>query len=112
MIDEYDKDYFLLSCDLCGITEDGPFATFMESVKYKKDNPDQWKSLFLKNPYDGKSKWHDVCAGCFPKTPMAKWKYIPTSKRSRAMRKEKASESLTNIANQIARTINKRRNSL
>jgi len=112
MIDEYERNYFLLSCDLCGITEEGPFATFKEAVRYKKDNPDEWKSLFLKNDYNGKQEWHDVCAGCFPKTVMANWKYIPTSKRTRPLKTEKASEEITSMANQIARAINKRRREL
>ena len=108
MIDEYDKNYFLLSCDICGITEEGPFATFNEAVEYKKNNSDVWKSLFLKDESDGKYKWHEVCKGCFPKTVLGKWKYIPTSKRK--MNKMKANETLTNMANSIAKAINKRKN--
>jgi hypothetical protein len=110
VIDEYDKNYFLLSCDICGITEEGPFATFTEAVEYKKDHPEEWKSLFLKNEQDGKYKWHDVCMGCFPKTPMAKWKYIPASKRRSP--EKKVDETLTNMANSIAKTITKRKNAL
>jgi hypothetical protein len=110
MIDEFEKDYFLLSCDICGVTEEGPFETFNDAVEYKRDNPDEWKSLFLKNEQDGKHKWHDVCAGCFPKTLLGKWKYIPSSKRPR--KTAKASDNLINMANQIAKTIQKRRNNL
>ena len=110
MIDEYFDGYFLLSCDLCGITEEGPFFTFNEAVEYKKDNPDEWKSLFLINEQSKKAEWHDVCAGCFPKTPAAKWKQLPESKRKST--DIKVDEDITSIANSIARTINKRRNNL
>ena len=112
MIDEYDKNYFLLSCDICGTTEAGPFATFKETVMHKKENPDEWRSLFLKNDYNGKQEWHDVCAGCLPKTLMGKWKCIPVSKRRGPLKAEKADEGLTSLANQIAGAINKRRRGL
>jgi len=106
MIDEYDKNYWLLSCDVCGVTEAGPFATFDEAVEYKKDNPDEWKSLRLKDNADGKTKWHDVCAGCFPKTVIGKWKVIPTGKRK--SKNVQVDNNLTAMANSIAKTINVR----
>lgn len=111
MIDEYEKNYWLLSCDVCGVTEEGPFISFDEAVQYKKDNPDEWKSLRLKDEETGKTKWKDVCAGCFPKTALGKWKKIPMSKRK--IRQElKVDENLTSMANSIAKTINKRRREL
>jgi len=111
MIDEYDKNYWLLSCDICGVTEEGPFETFDEAVQYKRDNPDEWKSLRLKNDNTGKTEWNDVCKGCFPKTVIGKWKKIPVSKRKQ--RKEiKVDNKLTNMANSIAKTINKRKRDL
>ena len=112
MIDEYDKNYFLLSCDICGATEAGPFATFKEAVAHKKESPGEWRSLFLKNDYTGKQEWHDVCAGCLPKTLMGKWKCIPAPKRAGPFKIEKADESLTSLANQIAKAISKRRRDL
>ena len=112
MIDEYDKNYFLLSCDICGITEEGPFETFNEAVQYKRDNPDEWKSIFMKDEHTGKYKWHDVCSNkkCMALTPLAGWKIIPASKRIKSCNnKPKVDENLTDVANQIAETINKRR---
>jgi len=111
MIDEYDKNYFLLSCDICGITEEGPFVTFDEAVQYKKEHPEEWKSIFMKDAQTGKQKWHDVCANkkCMALTPLGTWKSIPASKRVKLSNSEpEVDEKLTNMANSIARTINKR----
>lgn len=111
MIDEYDKHCFMLSCDICGATEDGPFETFDDAVQYKKDNPNKWKSVFMKDGQTGKYKWHDVCNGrkCMASTPLANWKTIPSSKRNKPCGNElKADENLTSMANSIAKTINKR----
>ena len=111
MIDEYDKHYWLLSCDKCGVTEVGPFETFDEAVQYKKDHPDEWKSLRMKDDITGKTKWHDVCAGCFPKTIIGKWKTFPAAKRvSKEM--PKVDVDITNMANSIAKTIAKRKRGL
>lgn len=110
MIDEYDKNYFLLSCDVCGITEEGPFETFDKAVQYKKDNPDEWKSLMLKDESSGKTKWHDVCAGCFPKTVQGQWKHIRVGKKK--SKELKAGEELTDMANSITKTIHKRKREL
>ena len=112
MIDEYAPNYFILSCDICGITEDGPFETFSDAVDYKRENPSEWKSLFLKSIEDGKFKWHDVCAGCVPKTSIGNLKLIPESKREHPLKTEKVDEGLTNMANQIAKTIMKRARNL
>jgi hypothetical protein len=111
MIDEYDKNYFLLSCDICGITEDGPFATFNEAVEYAKEHRDKWKSIFMKDPVTGKYKWHDVCANkkCMNQTPLSGWKTIPKSKRIKSLKIEPKDDELTSIANSIAKTINKRK---
>jgi len=111
MIDEYDKNYFLLSCDVCGVTEAGPFETFDEAVQHKRDFPDEWKSLRLKNGATGKTEWQDVCAGCFPKTEVGKWKAFPISKR-KSKTGQKADENITKMANSIAKTINKRKREL
>jgi len=110
MIDEYDKNYFLLSCDICGITEAGPFETFNEAVEYKKEHPEEWKSIFMKDAQTGKYKWHDVCASkkCMALTPLGTWKTIPTSKRVKSSKNNEVDENLSNIANSIAKTINKR----
>lgn len=108
MIDEYDKNYWLLSCDVCGVTEAGPFMSFDEAVQFKKDYPDDWKSLRLKNNYTNKTEWQDVCAGCFPKTALGKWKYIPISKR-KPRQEIKTDDRITNMANSIVKTINKRK---
>jgi len=110
MIDEYDKNYYLLSCDICGITEEGPFATFDEAVQYKRDNPDEWKSIFMKDTQTGKMKWYDVCANkkCMAQTPLSGWKSIPESKRKIKKPEPKTDETLTSMANSIAKTINKR----
>ena len=110
MIDEYDKNYYLLSCDVCGITEAGPFFTFNEAVQYKKDNPDEWRSLMLKDENTGKEKWNDVCMGCFPKTEQGKW--ITILKAKRKIPEIKVDENLTSMANSIAKTINKRKRDL
>jgi hypothetical protein len=112
MIDEYDKNYFLLSCDICGITEKGPFETFNEAVQYKKDHPEEWKSIFMKDAQTGKYGWHDVCANkkCMAETPLGTWKTIPTSKRIKSSNSEpEVNEDLTNMANSIAKTISKRK---
>ena len=110
MIDEYDRNYFLLSCDICGITEEGPFATFNEAVQYKIDNPDEWRSVFMKDAQTGKMKWHDVCANkkCMALTPLAGWRKIPESKRTKDIEIPKTDDYLTSMANSIAKTINKR----
>ena len=112
MIDEYDKNYFLLSCDICGITEEGPFETFNDAVQYKKDNPNEWKSVFMKDEHTGKYKWHDVCGNkkCMDQTPLANWKTIPVSKRIKSRNAEIETDGdLTNMESSIAKTINKRR---
>jgi hypothetical protein len=111
MIDEYDKNYWLLSCDICGVTEEGPFETFDDAVLHKKDNPDKWKSLRLRNDQTGKTEWHDVCAGCFPKTVLGKWKIFPVS-GEKPKQGLKTGADLTNMANSIARVINKRKRGL
>jgi len=68
MIDEFfgedGSPFFVLSCDICGITEKGPFDLFSEAVEYKRRNPDKWKSLRLKNARLRKTIWHDICAKC------------------------------------------------
>ena len=109
MIDEYDKNYFLLSCDICGITEAGPFHTFYEAVDYAKENRNVWKSIFMKCEKTKKHKWHDVCNNpkCLKLTPLGTWKTIPTSKRTN--KEIKTDDNLTNIANSIAKTIIKRK---
>ena len=109
MIDEYDKNYFLLSCDICGSTEAGPFETFDDAVQYKKDNPDEWKSIYMKDAQTGKYGWHDVCSNkkCMAKTPLAGWKTIPVSKRAN-MQNIETNDSLTDMASAIAKTITKR----
>jgi hypothetical protein len=113
MIDEYDKNYFLLSCDICGITEEGPFETFDEAVQYKRDNPEEWKSVFMRNSQTGKFEWVDVCANkkCLAETPFVNWKRIPVSKRNNS-REIKTDSSLTDMANSIAKTITERRENL
>jgi hypothetical protein len=114
MIDEYEKNYWLLSCDVCGITEVGPFETFNDAVQYKRDNPDEWKSIRKYDSDREKKKtnyWQDVCAGCFPETVLGKWKSMPVSKR-KARPEIKVDENLTNMANSIAKTINKRKREL
>jgi len=110
MIDEYDKNYFLLSCDICGITEEGPFATFNEAVEYKKEHPEEWKSIFMKDIQTGKYRWHDVCANkkCMALTPLANFKTIPASKRVKSSKEPEVNEELTKMANSIAKTITKR----
>jgi len=112
MIDEYDKNYFLLSCDICGITEEGPFETFDDAVQYKKDHPEEWKSIMMKDSQTGKYKWHDVCANkkCMALTPLGSFKTIPASKRIKSSKPEtKADEELTSVANSIVKTIYKRK---
>jgi hypothetical protein len=108
MKDEYDKNYWLLSCDICGVTEAGPFENFDEALQYKRDHPEEWSSLRLKDPADGKVKWFEVCAGCLPKTEIGKWKTFPISKR-KPRPELKVDDELTNMANSIAKTINKRK---
>jgi len=88
MIDEHGYKYWFLSCDICGIAEEGPFEDFYEAVQFKKDNPNDWKSLNLKDERMGKWKLHDVCADCVPKTTASKWKTIPTSKRPKKVSRE------------------------
>ena len=111
MIDEYDKNYFLLSCDICGITEEGPFETFDEAVQYKRDNPEEWKSVFMRNSQTGKFEWFDVCANkkCLAGMPLIK--RIPVSERNNS-REIKINSSLTDMANSIAETITERRENL
>ena len=100
-----------MSCDVCGVTEVGPFESFDDAVQHKRDNPDEWKSLRLKNDRTGKTEWQDVCAGCFPKTVIGQWKTFPASKKSpRPM--PKVDDDLTNMANSIAKTIAKRKREL
>ena len=109
MIDEYDKHYWLLSCDLCGITEAGPFYDFWEAVQYKKDNPEEWKSLFLQDEKKGKGVWKDVCAGCFPKTHFSTWTTLPESKRPK---KVTNMDDIPGTGASIADVLKKRRKNL
>jgi len=105
MIDEYGEGYFLLSCDVCGVTEAGPFENFMEAVEHIKDNPDEWKNLKIPahSPKTAaKYEWGNVCAGCFPKTVQGKWKEIRTSKPKPV---KKASPDLESIAGSIGDSI-------
>jgi len=118
MIDEYDKDYWLLSCDICGVAEAGPFEDFYEAVQFKKDNPDGWKSLNLKDERTRKWRMHDVCADCVSKTAAVKWRIIPTSKRPKKVSRENdltlgrdnptrynKGKTLSDIAEQISASI-------
>lgn len=125
MIDEYDKNYYLLSCDICGITESGPFESFLEAVEYKKEHKEEWYSVFQKNEYEKKAMWHDVCQSCIQKMPMAKWKYIPdgrtyvrpfnikpikkTPEKTDSVPKK---QEINSAAESISSTINKRKNDL
>jgi hypothetical protein len=114
MIDEYDKNYFLLSCDICGNTESGPFEDFYEAVQYKKDHKVEWHSLRLYDDRAGKYIWQDVCEKCFPNTLLGKWKSIPESKRPKTVDPgigkgfHKKIKTVDSIADNIRETIKKR----
>jgi hypothetical protein len=105
MIDKYEDHVFYISCDICGATEEGPFESWDDAVQYKKDHPDQWRSLRIYDKEDHKSYWNDVCAGCIPKTPLGTWKHIPASK---GHPQKSLNKTVADIGKSIGKSIEKR----
>lgn len=106
MINELDKHTFYLSCDICGITEEGPFEKYMDAVEYKTEHREEWRSYRMYDKATGKSEWKDICIACFPDTVVGKWRHIPKIGKEPPPPKER--KSLKDQADSIGAAIAKR----